>query len=127
MHVNVFTGSKYEGVVYLFAFWIVFYHNFKFRFSELLKFSFLLFIILALYLTYSKASILAFAASLILFSINKIKENGFLYLFNIIKKKFVLIFIILFLTFILELNSDFYLENFRVFIDFLNNFNINFF
>jgi O-antigen ligase len=117
-------GSKYEGIVYLFTFWIFFFHTEKYLFGKLLKLFFFIFLILIIYLTYSKATLVTLFLSLIIFLINEFKKKPF-YLFNIQKKNYIFFFAILFFITVMEINGDFYKVSFKEFIKFLYNFNIN--
>lgn len=114
-------GSKYEGIVYLFSFWIIFFYNFNYKFGKLLKFLTLIFILFFLFLTYSKASILTLFFSSIIFLLGDIKNKSI----DFKKKSIIFFFLLLFLIFILELYFKFYTENFKEMIKFLYDFNLN--
>lgn len=118
-------GSKYEGIVYLFAFWIIFFSSFKCRFGKLLKVFFLLFTFYAIYLTFAKASVLTLFLSFFIYLVDEIKKNSFHSLIVFNKKK--LFFLFIFLVFILSLflNNTYFLS-FKELINFILNFNLDY-
>lgn len=128
-----FLGSSRYGFVYIFAFWIVFFYKTINKLSYFLKILLILLILLGIFLTYSRTTIIAISCTLILYFLNNIYS---------IKKKifskfiFISIFVGVFIYVIIFLKDNFsgnifhvyehtvlpYFTNYN-FDDILNNFN----